>query len=209
MQIKSKALITPLAVIILLLIADQVLKVVVKTHMFLGQEIPVFGNWFILHFIENEGMAFGMKWGGATGKILLSVFRILAAIAIGYYTLLQVSKSAGTFKIITLSLIFTGALGNIIDSCFYGMIFTESTFYQVATAFSSQGGYASFLHGKVVDMFYFPLIDTHLPDWLPFWGGEHFVFFRPVFNLADASISTGVILMLVFQKRIFPKNEHS
>lgn len=209
MQIKSKALITPLAVIIPLLIADQVLKVVVKTHMFLGQEIPVFGNWFILHFIENEGMAFGMKWGGATGKILLSVFRILAAIAIGYYTLLQVSKSAGTFKIITLSLIFTGALGNIIDSCFYGMIFTESTFYQVATAFSSQGGYASFLHGKVVDMFYFPLIDTHLPDWLPFWGGEHFVFFRPVFNLADASISTGVILMLVFQKRIFPKNEHS
>ncbi len=209
MQIKSKALITPLAVIIPLLIADQVLKVVVKTHMFLGQEIPVFGNWFILHFIENEGMAFGMKWGGATGKILLSVFRILAAIAIGYYTLLQVSKSAGTFKIITLSLIFTGALGNIIDSCFYGMIFTESTFYQVATAFSSQGGYASFLHGKVVDMFYFPLIDTHLPNWLPIWGGEHFIFFRPVFNLADASISTGVLLMLVFQKRIFPKNEHS
>ncbi len=209
MQIKSKALITPLAVIIPLLIADQVLKVVVKTHMFLGQEIPVFGNWFILHFIENEGMAFGMKWGGATGKILLSVFRILAAMAIGYYTLIQVSKSAGTFKIITLSLIFTGALGNIIDSCFYGMIFTESTFYQVATAFSSQGGYASFLHGKVVDMFYFPLIDTHLPNWLPIWGGEHFIFFRPVFNLADASISTGVLLMLVFQKRIFPKNEHS
>lgn len=209
MQIKSKALITPLAVIIPLLIADQVLKVVVKTHMFLGQEIPVFGNWFILHFIENEGMAFGMKWGGATGKILLSVFRILAAMAIGYYTLIQVSKSAGTFKIITLSLIFTGALGNIIDSCFYGMIFTESTFYQVATAFSSQGGYASFLHGKVVDMFYFPLIDTHLPNWLPIWGGEHFIFFRPVFNLADASISTGVLLMLVFQKRIFHKNEHS
>jgi signal peptidase II len=209
MQVNNKSLITPLAVIIPLLFADQLLKVVVKTHMFLGQEIPVFGDWFILHFIENEGMAFGMKWGGSSGKILLSVFRILAAIAIGYYIYLQVRKSANKFKIITLSLIFTGALGNIIDSCFYGIIFTESTFYQVATAFSSQGGYAPFLYGKVVDMFYFPLIETRLPDWLPLWGGEHFIFFRPVFNLADASISTGVLLMLVFQKRFFPKNEHS
>jgi len=209
MQVNNKSLITPIAVIIPLLFADQLLKVVVKTHMFLGQEIPVFGDWFILHFIENEGMAFGMKWGGSSGKILLSVFRILAAIAIGYYIYLQVRKSANKFKIITLSLIFTGALGNIIDSCFYGIIFTESTFYQVATAFGSQGGYAPFLYGKVVDMFYFPLIETRLPDWLPLWGGEHFIFFRPVFNLADASISTGVMLMLVFQKRFFPKNEHS
>ena len=177
--------------------------------MFLGQEFPVLGDWFYIHFVENEGMAFGITWGGKTGKILLTSFRILAAFAIGYYIHIQLLKGASRFKIITLSLVFTGALGNIIDSCFYGLIFTESTYYQVATAFSPSGGYAPFLFGKVVDMFYFPIIQTTLPDWIPIWGGEEFMFFRPVFNVADSAISIGVLTMLVFQHRLFPKNEQS
>lgn len=168
-------------------------------------EIAVFGDWFILHFTENEGMAFGMKFGGDFGKIILSIFRIIAVIAIGWY-LTRISKRGEPFGfILSISLIFAGALGNIIDSAFYGMIFSDSTFHEIARAFPEGGGYSSFLHGKVVDMFYFPIIRGYYPGWFPFWGGNEFIFFRPVFNIADSSITVGVGILILFQKRFFKK----
>jgi signal peptidase II len=194
-------------IVILVLIADQVLKIWIKTHMTLGQEIPVIGNWFILHFTENEGMAFGLTFGGKTGKLLLSLFRIIAVIFIGYYIYRLRQKSPHPGLIISFSLIMAGALGNILDSAFYGIIFNQSSYHTVATIFPPEGGYNSFLHGKVVDMLYFPVIDTRLPEWFPIWKGEPFQFFRPVFNIADSSITTGVFMLLIFQKKFFPKKE--
>ncbi len=173
--------------------------------MHLGEEIPVFGNWFIIHFTENEGMAFGMKLGGASGKLILSIFRILAVILIGIYLYRLVRTGSHPGLIICISLIFAGAFGNIIDSAFYGLLFSESSYHQVASFLPEGGGYTSFLHGKVVDMFYFPLIEGSLPSWVPFWGGNDFVFFRPVFNLADSSITVGVFILILFQKRFFGK----
>lgn len=194
-------------IIFLVLIADQVLKIWIKTHMTLGQEINVAGNWFILHFTENEGMAFGLTFGGTTGKLILSIFRIIAVIFIGYYIYRLRKRSPHPGLIISFSLIMAGALGNIIDSAFYGIIFSQSSYHTVAAMFPPEGGYNSFLHGKVVDMLYFPVIETVMPEWVPFWGGEQFIFFRPVFNIADSSITTGVFLLLIFQKKFFAKNE--
>lgn len=174
--------------------------------MYLGQEFSVFGNWFILHFTENEGMAFGMTFGGEWGKLTLSLFRIAAVIAIGWY-MHKLSKSDHRPGLLyCLALIFAGAVGNIIDSAFYGLIFSDS-YARIAEFLPEGGGYASFLHGKVVDMLYFPVLQTMLPEWIPFIGGQEFVFFRPVFNLADSSISVGVFWLILFQRRFFPKNE--
>ncbi len=171
--------------------------------MTLGQSIPVFGNWFIIHFTENKGMAFGIEIAGNYGKLMLSIFRLIAVVFIGFYLAQIVKKDASTGLIVSVSLIMAGALGNIVDSVFYGMVFSESYFNQIAVAFPEGGGYAPFLHGKVVDMFYFPLITCDLPSWLPFWGGNDFIFFRPVFNVADSAITTGVLILLVFQRRFF------
>jgi signal peptidase II len=172
--------------------------------MVLGQEHHILGNWFIIHFTENEGMAFGMKLGGSFGKLFLSIFRIIAVIGIGWYLNSLIKKKASASLIICLSFIFAGALGNILDSAFYGLIFNESYFH-LAQVFPKEGGYASFLHGKVVDMLYFPILEGHFPSWVPLWGGEDFVFFRPVFNIADSSITMGVFSLILFQKQLFKK----
>lgn len=195
-----------LGLVLLLLLADQTLKFYIKTHFLLGQEVSVLGNWFHLHFVENNGMAFGMEWGGTTGKLLLSIFRIVVITALGWYLFRVIHKREKTGYIISLALIFTGALGNLIDSAFYGMIFSESTFYQVAELFPEAGGYSRFLQGKVVDMLFFPLIDTNLPSWVPFYGDKHFLFFAPVFNIADSCISVGVFILLIFYRAFFRKN---
>ena len=170
--------------------------------MTIGQEIHLFGNWGLIHFIENNGMAFGMEMGGSTGKIILSIFRIIAIIGIGYFLSSLIHKKAHMGLILAVSAIMAGAIGNIIDSAFYGMIFSES-FYQPAIAFPPGGGYSSLLMGKVVDMFYFPVINTHWPDWSLIKAGESFVFFRPVFNIADSAITCGVASIVLFQKRMF------
>lgn len=189
-------------IILLILLADQILKIWVKTHLEIGQEIHLFGNWGILHFIENNGMAFGMEMGGKPGKFILSVFRIIAVFGIGWFLSSLINKKANLGLILAVSSIMAGAIGNIIDSAFYGIIFSES-FNQPAVLFPPGGGYSSFLHGRVVDMFYFPLINTHWPDWSPYRPGESFVFFRPVFNIADSAISCGVISIILFQRRMF------
>ncbi len=188
--------------IFLILLLDQIIKIWIKTSFYLGEEISVFDHWFILHFTENNGMAFGLELGKDWGKLFLSLFRIFAVGLLGYilWKLFRKSSVRQGF-ILSLSMIFAGAVGNIIDSLFYGLIFSESQFYQVAKFFSADGGYSSFLHGKVVDMLYFPLIHTHYPSWFPVWGGQEFIFFRPVFNIADASITIGVILILIFYRK--------
>ena len=169
--------------------------------MVLGQEFQIF-NWFIIHFTENNGMAFGIEFGGLTGKVLLTLFRIIVVSLAIYYLRKMISTSVRTGALISVGLIMGGAIGNIIDSVFYGVIFNES-YNNIASFLPEAGGYAPFLQGKVVDMFYFPLINTHFPNWLPVFGGEHFVFFRPVFNIADAGISVGIILILLFYQADF------
>ncbi len=191
----------PLVVTLLVLIVDQWLKIWVKTHMYLSQEFPILGDWFYIHFTENKGMAFGMEFGGYWGKLALSVFRILAVCGIGY-VLFKLPKTASKGLKVCGALIFAGAIGNILDSAFYGLLFSDS-FHQLATFLPEDGGYAPFLHGWVVDMFWFPLWEGDFPNWLPIWGGEHFLFFRPVFNVADASISVGITLIIIFYKRFF------
>jgi signal peptidase II len=175
--------------------------------MTLGQEFPILGDRGFIHFTENNGMAFGLELGGEAGKLALSLFRIIAIIAIGYGIVYMIKKEYHKGLILCASLIFAGALGNMIDSAFYGVIFSESSWYDKAQLFPPEGGYSSLLHGKVVDMFYFPLISGHFPSWFPIWGGEDFIFFRPVFNLADAAISIGVIIILIFQKKYFKEDE--
>ncbi len=189
--------------ILLILIADQALKIWIKTTMVIGQEIPLLGQYGMLHFIENNGMAFGMEIGGRTGKVLLSLFRMIAIAAISWYLVTLIRKNASTALILAISAILAGAAGNLIDSAFYGMIFSESTFTKVAVLFPPEGGYSSFLHGKVVDMFYFPIINTTWPDWSPIKPGQQFIFFRPVFNISDAAITCGVFSILLFQKKMF------
>jgi signal peptidase II len=188
--------------IFLILLLDQILKIWIKTHMVIGEEIHMFGNWGILHFIENNGMAFGMEMGGKPGKLVLSVFRVVAIFGIGWFLSSLIRKKANLGLILSVAAIMAGAIGNIIDSAFYGMIFSES-FSQHAVMFPPGGGYSSFLHGRVVDMFYFPIINTHWPQWSPFRPGESLVFFRPVFNIADSSITCGVMAIVLFQKKMF------
>ncbi|HKC69792.1 MAG TPA: lipoprotein signal peptidase [Bacteroidia bacterium] len=203
----SKRLKIALLVIIGVLFADQFIKIYIKTHFALGEE-HVFFSWFKIHFTENPGMAFGLEFGGFLGKLALSVFRIGAA-AFGIYYLRQIIlKKYHVGYIAAIAFIFAGAVGNILDSMFYGIFFNES-YGEPSHFFPVEGGYAGFLHGKVVDMFYFPLVEGHFPAWFPIWGGEEFMFFRPIFNLADASISTGVIIILLFQKRFFSENQIS
>ncbi len=188
--------------VILIVVADQVLKFWVKTNMVLGQEIKLFGNWGILHFIENNGMAFGMEMGGKTGNIILSVFRFVAIIAITWFLANLIKKQANTGLIISVSAILAGAIGNMIDCAFYGMIFSES-YNQAAVLLPPGGGYSSFLLGRVVDMFYFPVINTQWPEWSPFRPGQQLIFFRPVFNIADSAITCGVLAIVLFQKKMF------
>lgn len=195
-----------LLLILLIIIADQWLKIYIKTHYFYGEEHNVLGNWFRLHFIENNGMAFGMKFSqGDVGKLILTSFR-LVAVGFGFYVLKQlVNKKYSRGALICGSLILAGALGNLIDSMFYGLIFSESSFHNAKMVPFGQG-YGKFMHGQVVDMLYFPLVETKMPEWMPLVGGKVLSFFDPVFNIADAAISTGVITLLVFQKKMIHKH---
>lgn len=196
-------------IICLIVIADQALKIYIKTHYHAGESHAIIGNWFRLYFIENEGMAYGWKFGGDWGKLILTLFRLAAVIFGVFYIKKIIQQKYHPGFIICAALIFSGALGNLIDSMFYGMIFEDSSpfVYNIAKIFPAHG-YAGFLHGKVVDMLYFPIIrNAHFPLWIPFWGGEDFEFFRPIFNLSDAAISIGIITILVFQKRFFKNND--
>jgi signal peptidase II len=188
-------------VILLILLADQTLKVLVKTQMSLYEQIPLFGQWGFLHFVENNGMAFGLAIPGSLGKIMLTGFRIIAVVGIAFYLRHLIRLRAHTGLIIALSMVMAGAMGNIIDSVFYGMIFSESTPLAPATLFPEGGGYAPVLQGKVVDMFYFPVLKGNYPEW--FRNGASYIFFRPVFNIADASITVSVFLILFNQRRFF------
>jgi signal peptidase II len=184
-------------IVVALLAIDQIIKIWVKTHMCLHESIEI-TPWFYINFIENNGMAYGMTF---INKIVLSLFRIVAVTVIGYYIWLQVKEKARRGYIICLAMVMAGAAGNIFDSMFYGTCFTQSTPFEPSYLVPWGDGYAPFLKGKVVDMFYFPLIETTLPDWLPVWGGQPYVFFSPVFNFADACISVGVVLLLLFFRK--------
>ncbi|KGL61996.1 lipoprotein signal peptidase [Polaribacter sp. Hel1_85] len=191
--------------IIIAIILDQVIKIYVKTHFVLGEEVVVF-NWFKIHFVENNGMAMGFEFGGKAGKLFLTLFRLVAVTGIIYWLAQNIKKKVHNAVIIAIALIFSGAVGNIIDSVFYGVIFDSSN-HKVATLFADKP-YGEFFHGKVVDMLYFPFIENAiLPEWIPFIGGDEFTFFQYIFNPADAFISVGVALLFIFSKQAFPKEE--
>ncbi len=198
MSAKTKSIL----IILLILFLDQVLKIWIKSNMMLGDEIIIAKNWFIIHFVENNGMAFGIEFGNSIGKYFLSIFRIIAIGAIGWYLAKLWKREVPFGLIVCFSLIMAGAIGNILDSAFYGLIFNDS-YGKIATLFPAGGGYSSFLQGRVVDMFYFPLISGNYPSWFPFVGGDSFIFFRPVFNMADSSITVGIISILIFYRRFF------
>ena len=183
--------------VVILLVIDQVIKIAVKTHMCLGESIRI-TDWFFINFIENNGMAFGMTF---FNKLVLSLFRLVAISAIGYYIYKVIKGEHRTGYVIVLSVIMAGALGNLFDSLFYGMIFSASSPFYVSYLVPFGTGYSSFLQGKVVDMFYFPLIVSSWPDWMPFWGGEDFVFFSPVFNFADSCVSVGIVILFLFYRK--------
>jgi signal peptidase II len=197
-------------IIVLILLVDQISKFYIKTNFILGEDIRVF-SWFQILFIENNGMAWGAKLNDVlpfisdrSAKLFLTLFRLAAIVGIAYWLVNTLKKPSSKILIIAISLIFAGALGNIIDSVFYSVLFSDS-YGQVATFLPQDGGYDSLFHGKVVDMLHFPMWKGYLPEWLPFWGGEYFTFFNPVFNIADIAISTGIGLLLVFNKKAFPK----
>lgn len=193
-------------IVLVVLVIDQVIKICVKTGMYLHESIHV-TDWFYIYFTENNGMAFGME---IIGKLFLSLFRIVAVVLIAW-CLTRVVKQKPRVKngyIVCLSLILAGAVGNIIDCVFYGEFFSASTHTDIATWVPMGQGYADWLHGRVVDMFYFPIIDTYWPDWIPFVGGEHFIFFSPIFNFADAAISCGIIALLLFYSRYLNEGTH-
>lgn len=198
----SKKTIAILTIVISLVI-DQASKIWVKLTMRSGDEFMYIGDWARIHFVENEGMAFGMSFGAGFGKLMLTVFRIIAVFFITYYLSQQIKdKKSSKGFVFALSLILVGAVGNIIDSIFYGQIFSHSE-GQIATLFPAGGGYAKWFHGRVVDMFYFPLYRGILPEWIPFFGGKFFEFFQFIFNVADACITVGVAIILLFQKQFF------
>ncbi|WP_339661291.1 lipoprotein signal peptidase [uncultured Polaribacter sp.] len=200
MSKRNLAILTILFTIIL----DQVIKIYIKTNFFLGEEVLVF-DWFRIHFVENNGMAMGFEFGGKAGKLFLTVFRLVAVTAIMYWLVGTIKTKVHNAVIIAISLIFSGAVGNIIDSVFYGAIFDDST-NKVATLFADVP-YGTLFHGKVVDMFYFPIWSGDLPSWIPFIGGDSFTFFQYIFNPADAYITIGVALLFIFSKQAFPKED--
>ncbi|MFL0353343.1 lipoprotein signal peptidase [Xanthomarina sp. GH4-25] len=197
--------------IILILLIDQISKIYIKTHFVIGEELQVF-SWFKIYFVENDGMAWGTKLSDfisfisdRTAKLSLTIFRIVAIFGIGYWLFDSVKKQSPRVLIWAIVFIFAGALGNILDSVFYGVLFNDS-FGQVASFLPTEGGYDTLLHGKVVDMLYFPIWKGYLPDWLPFYGGDYFTFFEPVFNVADVAISTGFGLLVFFNKKAFTED---
>ncbi|NJY61297.1 lipoprotein signal peptidase [Salinimicrobium sp. CDJ15-81-2] len=193
------------AIIVVILIIDQVSKFYIKTNFMLGDEIRVF-DWFRILFVENKGMAWGAQIPGEYGKLLLTTFRLIAVPFIGYWLWDSIRKNGSKILITAIALIFAGAVGNIIDSVFYGVIFDHS-YNQVAEFLPEGGGYAPLLYGHVVDMLYFPLWSGYLPEWIPFWGGDYFTFFEPVFNIADSAITVGFFLLIIFNKKVFPQEE--
>lgn len=192
-------------IIFLIVLVDQILKFWIKTNMHLQQQEPILGDWFYILFIENKGMAFGLEIEGSYGKLFLSLFRIFALGLIGWYLYSLIKSKSAQWIIVGMSLVFAGALGNIIDSTFYGILFSASETNQIAQ-FLPAIGYESLFHGNVVDMFYFPIIKGNFPEWLPWVGGDYFIFFRPIFNIADASISTGVVIAIIAHSGFFQKS---
>ena len=192
-------------IILVILLIDQISKFYIKTNFMLGEEIRVF-DWFRILFVENKGMAWGAELPGEYGKLLLTTFRLIAVPFIGYWLWDSLRKNGSAILITAIAFIFAGAVGNLIDSVFYGVIF-EHSYNQVATFMPEDGGYAPLLYGHVVDMLYFPLWSGYLPEWIPFWGGEYFTFFEPVFNIADSAITVGVALLIIFNKKVFPPEE--
>ena len=214
-RMKMSVTLKSAVIVIIILLADQILKFWVKTHMSLGQDFPIFGNWFLIHFVENPGMAFGWELGGKSGKMFLSLFRLAAIFGFMWYIRVLIREKAPQGFIICVSLVLAGAIGNMLDCAFYGLIFDTGTHFNgdlgVYLGYSgvsqiSATGYAPFLHGCVVDMFSFPILRGTYPEWFPFKSGESFLFFRPVFNIADSAVTVGVFSIILFYWRYLKKN---